>query len=66
MSTATILGIVVAVVVVAIVVTLLIVRARGRRAQASHRIGLPDLGALSTEGLDKSHAGGSSNRAAEQ
>jgi cytochrome c-type biogenesis protein CcmH/NrfF len=56
MSTATILWIVAAVVLVAIVVTLLVVRSRRRAARP--QMGLPDLGALSTDGLDKAHAGG--------
>ncbi|GAA3605688.1 hypothetical protein [Microlunatus ginsengisoli] len=66
MSTATILWILAAIVVIAIVVTLLAVRARRRRVQSAQRIGLPDLGALSTEGLDKQHTGGSASRQPEQ
>jgi hypothetical protein len=62
MSTATILGILAAIVVIAIVATLLTLRARRRRART--HIGLPDLGALSTEGLDKEHAAGGPHRAA--
>ena len=64
MSTATILGILAAIVVIAIVATLLKLRARRRRAAARTHIGLPDLGALSTEGLDKEHAAGGRHRAA--
>lgn len=56
MSEAAIVWIVVAVVLVALIVTVFVVRARSRRARASHRPGLPDLGALSTDGLDKAHA----------
>ena len=52
MSTATVVWLVV-VVVLAIAVTLLIFRARRRRAQASRRMGLPDLGALTDAGQDK-------------
>jgi hypothetical protein len=64
MSTATILGILAAIVVIAMVATLLTLRARRRRAAARTHIGLPDLGALSTEGLDKEHAAGGPYRAA--
>ncbi len=53
MSTATIVWIAVVVVIVAAVAVLLVVRTNRRRAQASHRMGLPDLGALSAEGLDQ-------------
>ena len=59
MSTAAILWIVIAIVVIAIVATLLVLRARRRQAANRAHMGLPDLGALSTEGLDKEHAGGS-------
>ena len=58
MSTAAIVWIVVAVVVIAAIVVLLVLRGRRRREQSSHRMGLPKLGALSTEGLDKAHATG--------
>ncbi len=58
MSTATIVWIVVAVVVIAAIVTLVVLRARRQRATASYRMGLPELGALSTDGLDKAHAAG--------
>ncbi len=58
MSTAAIVWIVVAVVVIAAVVTVFVLRARRQRATASHRMGLPELGALSTDGLDKAHATG--------
>ena len=58
MSTAAI-WIIIAIVVIAIVATLLVQRARRRRAANRAHLGLPDLGALSTEGLDKEHAGGS-------
>lgn len=58
MSTAAIVWVVVAVVVIAAVVILVVLRTRRRHAQASHRMGLPDLGALSTDGLDKQHASG--------
>jgi hypothetical protein len=56
MSQAAIVWIVVAVVVIALIVTLLIVRSRRRRSAVSHRLGVPELGALSTDGLDKVHA----------
>jgi len=56
MSQAAMVWIVVAVVLIALIVTLLIGRGRRRRAGASHRLGLPELGALSTDGLDKVHA----------
>jgi hypothetical protein len=62
MSPAAIVGIVVAVVVIAVIVILLVVRARRRRAGASHRLGLPELGALSTDGLDKVHAHGTNTQ----
>jgi len=58
MSQAVIVWIVVAVVVIALIVILLTIRARRHRASASHRVGLPELGALSTDGLDKVHAHG--------
>ena len=64
MSTATILGILAAIVVIAIVATLLKLRAGRRRAAARTHIGLPDLGALSTEGLDKEHAADGRHRGA--
>lgn len=66
MSTAAIVWIVVAVIVIALIVILLALRARRRHAQASHRMGLPALGALSTEGLDKEHAAGSTKHTAEK
>ena len=62
MSQAVIVWIVVAVVVIALVVTLLTLRSRRRRASASHRVGLPELGALSTDGLDKVHAHGTNKQ----
>jgi hypothetical protein len=62
-STATILWIIAAIVVIAIVATLFTLRARRRRAAARAHIGLPDLGALSTDGLDKEHAAGDRHRA---
>ena len=66
MSTAAIVWIVVAVVVIAVVVTLLALRARRRRSQAGHRMGLPELGALSTDGLDKAHAAQSTRHQADK
>jgi cytochrome c-type biogenesis protein CcmH/NrfF len=66
MSTAAILWIIAAIVVIAVVVTLLVVRSRRRRAASTHRMGLPELGALSTTGLDKAHSGGSAKGSAEQ
>lgn len=53
MSTATILWITAVVVILAAVVVLLVVRSRRRGARASRRMGLPDVGTLSAEGLDQ-------------
>ncbi len=56
MSTTTTVIIVAALVVLAAVVVLVVVRTRRRRAQASARMGLPPLGALSGDGTDKVRA----------
>lgn len=56
MSTATTVIIVAALVVLVAAVVLVVVRTRRRRAQASARMGLPDLGVLSGEGTDKVRA----------
>jgi hypothetical protein len=66
MSTATILGIIAVIVVIAIVATLLALRSRRRRAANRAHMGLPDIGALSTEGLDKEHASGGKSRPREE
>lgn len=58
MSTGVIVLIVAIVVIaIAVVVALLVGRSK-RRAQRSTSMGLPELGALSTTGLDKEHASG--------
>jgi hypothetical protein len=46
---------IVAVVVIAIAVVVALVVRSKRQRQSSTTMGLPDLGALSTEGLDKEH-----------
>ena len=53
MSTTNILWLATVVVIFAAVAVLLVVRSRRRRAQASRRMGLPDLGTLSAKGLDQ-------------
>ena len=45
---------IIAIVVIAIIVVIALVR-RSKKQQKPH-MGLPDLGALSTDGLDKQHA----------
>lgn len=64
MSTTAILLTIAAIIVIAIV-TALAVRARRRTAARTH-IGLPDIGALSTEGLDKEHTAHGAHRRSEQ
>ena len=46
---------IIAIVVIAIIVVIALVRRSRKQHHATH-IGLPDLGALSTDGLDKQHA----------
>lgn len=53
MSTTTTVVILAIVVVIAIVGAVLVTRTRRRRAQASEQLGLPPLGALSGEPIDK-------------
>ena len=55
MNSTVIVAIVLVVIAVAVVIGLF-VRSRNRRRQQAETMGLPDLGALSTEGLDKEHA----------
>ena len=57
MSGTTVWVIVIAIVVIVVIAVLLVLRSR-RRGSANSNMGLPDLGALSTEGLDKEHAHG--------
>lgn len=47
---------IVAVVVIAIAVVVALVLRSKRQRESSTNMGLPDLGSLSTEGLDKTHA----------
>jgi hypothetical protein len=46
---------IIAIVVIAVIVVIALVR-RSRKQQHRPHMGLPDLGALSTDGLDKQHA----------
>jgi len=62
MDTANLLWIAAVVVIFAITMALILARARRRRAHASRRMGLPDLGALSAEDL-KHNAGPNSTAA---
>jgi hypothetical protein len=55
MSTAATIAIIAVVVIVLAVIVALVVRSKKQRQQST-RMRLPELGALSTDGLDKSHA----------
>jgi hypothetical protein len=65
MSTSVILWTIAVIIVIAIVAALAI-RARKRRTAARTHIGLPDLGALSTEGLDKEHTAHGARQGSEE
>lgn len=65
MSTGTVVLIVAIVVIAIAVATALVVRSKRQRRRTT-AMGLPDLGALATDGLDKTHTSSSSTESQRQ